>query len=110
MTMTANEKLATKLLRGAIIYEIAGWENEVTDGYITKEEFFDRLDIDRLKQIANYSLKEAARVGYLESEYSAYTMEVRHLNFLGKERLEYIKTRAAELARKRTLKEWGQIA
>lgn len=90
--MTNYEKeLFTKILTGNIKYEIAGKENEMLDGYITREEFKGMLN---LLNVANQLFNEAYTTGYFKSSKTDTVIEAKHVKFLGNEELEIIKTTA----------------
>ena len=58
--MTNYEKeLFTKILTGNIKYEIAGKENEMLDGYITRDDFNEFKGMLNLLNVANQIFTEA---------------------------------------------------
>ncbi|AXC33944.1 hypothetical protein LM99_0044 [Enterococcus phage vB_EfaS_LM99] len=93
--MTNYEKeLFTKILTGNIKYEIAGKENEMLDGYITREEFEEFKGMLNLLNVANQLFNEAYTTGYFKSSKTDTVIEAKHVKFLGNEELEIIKTTA----------------
>lgn len=94
--MTKFEKeLFTKILTGNIKFEIAGKENEMFDGYITREEFNDFKGMLNLLNVANKIFTEAYTIGYFKSSKTDSVIESKHVKFLGNEEIEIIKTTAA---------------
>ena len=93
--MTNYEKeLFTKILTGNIKYEIAGKENEMLDGYITRDDFNEFKGMLNLLNIANQIFTEAYTDGYFKSSKTDTVIEAKHVKFLGTEEIEIIKTNA----------------
>lgn len=93
--MTNYEKeLFTKILTGNIKFEIAGKENEMLDGYITRDEFNEYKGMLNLLNVANQIFTEAYTDGYFKSSKTDVVIEAKHVKFLGTEEIEIIKTNA----------------
>ncbi|BAF81407.1 hypothetical protein EFP_139 [Enterococcus phage EF24C] len=93
--MTNFEKeLFSKILKGNIIYEIAGKENEMLDGYITEEEFEEFKTMQNLLDVAGNIFTEAYTSGYFKSSKTDTVIEAKHVKFLGYEEIECIKAMA----------------
>lgn len=93
--MTNYEKeLFTKILTGNIKYEIAGKENEMFDGYITRDAFDEFKGMLNLLNVANQIFTEAYTDGYFKSSKTDTVIEAKHVKFLGTEEIEIIKTTA----------------
>lgn len=93
--MTNYEKeLFTKILTGNIKYEIAGKENEMLDGYITRDDFNEFKGMLNLLNVANQIFTEAYTDGYFKSSKTDTVIEAKHVKFLGTEEIEIIKTNA----------------
>ncbi|WNA13955.1 hypothetical protein [Enterococcus phage vB_Efa_VP16] len=93
--MTNYEKeLFTKILTGNIKFEIAGKENEMLDGYITRDEFNEYKGMLNLLNVANQIFTEAYTDGYFKSSKTDTVIEAKHVKFLGTEEIEIIKTNA----------------
>ncbi|WPH57051.1 hypothetical protein [Enterococcus phage G01] len=93
--MTNYEKeLFTKILTGNIKYEIAGKENEMLDGYITRDDFNEFKGMLNLLKVANQIFTEAYTDGYFKSSKTDTVIEAKHVKFLGTEEIEIIKTNA----------------
>lgn len=93
--MTNFEKeLFSKILKGNIIHEIAGKENEMLDGYITEEEFNEFKSMLNLLDVAGNIFTEAYASGYFKSSKTDTVIEAKHVKFLGSEEIETIKTMA----------------
>lgn len=93
--MTNYEKeLFTKILTGNINFEIAGKENEMLDGYITRDEFNEYKGMLNLLNVANQIFTEAYTNGYFKSSKTDAVIEAKHVKFLGTEEIEIIKTNA----------------
>lgn len=93
--MTNYEKeLFTKILTGNIKFEIAGKENEMLDGYITRDEFNEFKGMVNLLNVANQIFTEAYTDGYFKSSKTDTVIEAKHVKFLGTEEIEIIKTNA----------------
>ena len=93
--MTNYEKeLFTKILTGNIKFEIAGKENEMLDGYITRDEFNEYKGMLNLLNVANQIFTEAFTDGYFKSSKTDTVIEAKHVKFLGTEEIEIIKTNA----------------
>lgn len=93
--MTNYEKeLFTKILTGNIKFEIAGKENEMLDGYITRDEFNEYKGMLNLLNVANQIFREAYTDGYFKSSKTDTVIEAKHVKFLGTEEIEIIKTNA----------------
>lgn len=93
--MTNYEKeLFTKILTGNIKFEIAGKENEMLDGYITRDEFNEFKGMVNLLNVANQIFTEAYTDGYFKSSKTDTVIEAKHVKFLGTEEIEIIKTTA----------------
>ena len=67
MAITFQDKMTIKILADGILYEIAGWENELEDGDITEEAFKDLVSEKHLTTTAQQLLDEAYVSGYLKS-------------------------------------------
>lgn len=99
MTKTnENQMTAVLLLKDNIVYEMDGWENELQDGIITEDEFFDKMNLDNINALAKQLLNEAMAEGFLESKQSGLILEAKHLKFLGRETLDDIESDAVTLA------------
>ncbi|QBZ69357.1 hypothetical protein [Enterococcus phage vB_EfaS_Ef6.4] len=93
--MTNYEKeLFTKILTGNIKFEIAGKENEMLDGYITRDDFNEFKGMLNLLNVANQIFTEAYTDGYFKSSKTDTVIEAKHVKFLGTEEIEIIKTNA----------------
>ena len=86
--MTNYEKeLFTKILTGNIKYEIAGKENEMLDGYITRDDFNEFKGMLNLLNVANQIFTEAYTDGYFKSSKTDTVIEAKHVKFLGTEEI-----------------------
>lgn len=94
-----KEKLAIKVLAENVEFHLGGLENAFLDGDITEEKYNQEQEIQKLFDFATDVLNDAMRSGnMLESPYTNIVIEAKHLKFLGKERLDFIKGMAVAKA------------
>jgi len=95
---TEQEKNLEQILRASIRYHMAGFENEVMDGWITEEEFKEHANEEEFMNVIEWKMKDAKTRGILTSENTSRQIEIKHINFLGKERIALIKNDAVKWA------------
>src|SRR5690606_7961816 len=102
MTKKVNYKQEVEIvtiLKENIVYEVAGWYNEVQDGYRTEQEYHNMTTDGDLLSLADWSLQEAYKDGFLTSESSSKAIEAKHIKFLGNKQIEALKEVAVGLAK-----------
>lgn len=100
MPKLTKEKMYTIILTDILKYEIAGHENGLLDGNISKDEFNEYTQPNELLKIANYETNNAYDIGYLISPITDLVIEGKSIRFLGNKKLDACKAKAIELARK----------
>ena len=93
-----TEKMLYKILKGNLCDHFGGIYNGLLDGHYTESEYDDMTTEEEFLNMANYFLKNAYKIGYLESEYDNIAMEAKHIKFLGKEKIDMIIKKAVEKA------------
>lgn len=98
-TAISKEVVIITILKENIVYEVAGWFNEVQDGHRTEESYEAMTTDDDLMSLADWSLQEAYKDGVLRSESSNRAIEAKHIKFLGNEFIGKMKEVAVNLAK-----------
>lgn len=98
MKYTEDEKKFYNLILHNVESTLAGQANAYTDGEIEEEELLQFATVENAIKLGYSELEIARKQGHLESCISNKAMEVKHINFLGNERIELLISKAAEKA------------
>lgn len=98
MKKSFTEKLAAKLLSDNLVYELQGWDNAVSDGDMTKEEFTSFLAASNMFNMVENLWSDAMKEGILRSHQTDVIVEAKHLKFLGNAKITSIKAFAVDKA------------
>lgn len=96
--LNENETLAVKILRDNLLYDYQGLVNGINDGEIEMQEWLDNFDYEILIQSAEQEFNKAYKNGYLTNNMNGTTLEIKHINFSGKDKKKLIFETAAVLA------------
>lgn len=88
---TFKQDMFLKILTDNIVYEIAGQENDMADGFITEEEFEEFKTTDNLMELATSLINAAYKDGHFESVQSEQCIEAKHIKFMGNEKIDTYK-------------------
>lgn len=102
MKKLSNEQILEVILKAGLLYDLAGFENEVEDGFRTQESFKEMLSQENIMSMVDYHIHDArTRRKYITSPNTQRTLEIKHINFLGNETIDKCKQIAVEWAIKK---------
>ena len=93
-----TERMFYSILNENLCYHFGGIYNGLCDGHYSEEKFEEMTIEKEFFKMDDYILKNAYKVGYLESESDNLAIEAKHIKFLGKEKIDAIIKKAVKQA------------